>query len=76
MKSTKQSRIRGNLIKQIFNILLIILLLLFIGQNLEMVQVTLLFAKLELPLAIIIGIVFFIGFFTALVFRSKKEDVE
>ena len=41
-----------------------------------MVQVTLLFAKLELPMAIIIGIVFFVGFFTALVFRSKKEDTE
>lgn len=76
MKSTKQSRIKGNLIKQILNILLIILLLIFVGQNLGMVQVTILFAKLELPLAIIIGIVFFVGFFTALVFRSKKEDTE
>lgn len=59
---------------QIFNIVLIIILLLFIGQNLEMVKVRFLFFGFELPLFILIAIVFFIGYYTAIAFRKRKLE--
>jgi uncharacterized integral membrane protein len=57
--------------RQIIDIALIILLLIFIGQNLESVKVTFLFLGFELPLFILILIVFFIGYYTAKVFQKQ-----
>lgn len=57
---------------QIINILLIVILLLFIGQNLDMVKVKFLFFGFELPLFILIAIVFLIGYYTAIVFRKRR----
>jgi len=62
--------------KQVLNILLIIALLIFISQNLEMVRVKFLFFRFELPIIILIGLVFFIGFFTAHVFNQNKQKKE
>jgi uncharacterized integral membrane protein len=61
--------------KQIIDILLIALLLLFIGQNLEGVRVRFLFFGFELPLFILILIVFFIGYYTAKTFQGKNNDM-
>jgi uncharacterized integral membrane protein len=58
---------------QIINILLIVVLLLFIGQNLDMVKVKFLFFGFELPLFILIAIVFLIGYYTAIVFRKRRH---
>jgi uncharacterized integral membrane protein len=62
--------------KQVINILLIIVVLIFISQNLEMVRVKFLFFRFELPIIILIGLVFFIGFFTAHVFNQNKQKKE
>jgi uncharacterized integral membrane protein len=59
---------------QIINIVLIIVMLLFIGQNLEMVKVRFLFFGFELPLFILIAIVFFIGYYTAIAFRKRRSE--
>ncbi|MFN3639678.1 MAG: lipopolysaccharide assembly protein LapA domain-containing protein [Flavobacterium sp.] len=59
---------------QIINILLIVALLLFIGQNLDMVRVKFLFFGFELPLFILIAIVFLIGYYTAIVFRKRRNE--
>jgi uncharacterized integral membrane protein len=58
--------------RQIIDIVLIVLLLVFIGQNLESVKVKLLVFGFELPLVILIAVVFFIGFFTAKAFNKNK----
>jgi uncharacterized integral membrane protein len=50
--------------RQIFNILIIILMLIFALQNLETIRVSLLFFTFEMPLFILIISVFAIGFFT------------
>lgn len=60
--------------KQVIDIVLIILLLIFIGQNLESVRVRFLFIGFNLPLVILITLVFFIGFYTAKAFEKKKEQ--
>ncbi|HLF46282.1 MAG TPA: lipopolysaccharide assembly protein LapA domain-containing protein, partial [Chitinophagaceae bacterium] len=54
----------------------IILLFIFIEQNLEKVQVKFLFAGFNLPLVILILIVFFICFYTARSFVKKKEKAK
>jgi len=59
---------------QIINILLIVVLLLFIGQNLDMVKVRFLFFGFELPLFILIAIVFVIGYYTAVAFRKRRSE--
>ena len=61
--------------RQIIDIVLILLLLIFSGQNLESVKVKILMFGFELPLVILIGSVFFIGFYTAKSF-SKKGKVD
>jgi uncharacterized integral membrane protein len=58
--------------RQIIDIALIVLLLIFIGQNLESVKVKLLMFGFELPIVILIAIVFFIGYFTAKTFAKNK----
>jgi len=50
--------------RQIFNILIIIIMLIFALQNLETIRVSLLFFTFEMPLFILIIVVFAIGFFT------------
>lgn len=58
----------------IINIILLIILLIFTGQNLAGVRVKFLFFSIELPLVILIAAVFFIGFFTAKAFdKSSKK---
>ena len=57
--------------RQIIDIVLIVLLLIFVGQNLESVKVKFLFFGFELPLVILITSVFFIGFYTAKTFRKQ-----
>jgi uncharacterized integral membrane protein len=58
--------------RQIIDIVLIVLLLVLIGQNLESVKVKFLMFAFELPLVILIAIVFFIGYFTAKAFTKSK----
>ncbi len=59
--------------KQMFNILLITLLLVFILQNLENIRVKLLLFSFEMPLFILIIVSFSIGFFsTKLIYKEKK----
>jgi uncharacterized integral membrane protein len=50
---------------QIINIILIVILLVFVGQNLEAARLKFLFFAFEMPLIILIATVFFIGYFTA-----------
>lgn len=75
---SKYKLIRYNMkritIRQIVDIVFLILLLLFIGQNLASVRVRFLFFGFELPLIILIAIVFFVGFYTAKVFKKKSSD--
>ena len=58
--------------RQIVDIVLIVILLIFIGQNLESVKVKFIVFGFKLPLVILIAIVFFIGFFTAKAFNKNK----
>jgi uncharacterized integral membrane protein len=58
--------------RQIIDIILIVLLLIFIGQNLESVKVKFLMFAFELPLVILIAVVFFIGYYTAKAFTKNK----
>lgn len=62
--------------RQIIDVVLIILLLVFIAQNLDSAKVNFLFFGFELPLVILIAIVFFVGFYTAKVFNKPKKDIE
>lgn len=71
---------KGLNFKQIIDIILIIILLVFAGQNVAAVHLKFLFFDFEFPLIIIIAFVFFIGYLTALLFRKtdkpKKEKSE
>ena len=58
--------------RQIIDIVLLILLLIFIGQNLESVKVKFIAFGFEMPLVILIAIVFFIGYYTAKAFNKSK----
>lgn len=59
--------------KQLVNIILLIVLIAFIGQNIDNVPINLLIWTFNLPLIIIILITFFIGFFTKAVFANRKQ---
>ncbi len=72
-KSTSKSRLS---LKQIIDIILIILLVVFIVQNADNVKMRFLFFGFDLPLVIIIVITFFIGFLTSIVFLGKKGNEE
>lgn len=62
---------------QYINIALILLVLVFIGQNLQSVEVKFLFFKPQLPLIIIILGSLLFGYITALIMRkNKKQDEE
>lgn len=56
--------------RQIINIVLIILLLVFTGQNLDGARVDFLMFAFELPLVILIALVFFAGF------KKRKSSVK
>ena len=58
--------------KQVINIVLIVLLLVFVGQNLEQISVRFLFFGFSMPLVILIAVVFLIGYLVA-VFSRKKS---
>lgn len=59
--------------KQIINILLILVILIFALQNLESIRVTLLFFSFEMPLFVLIIVLFSIGFFTTKIFGRNKN---
>ena len=59
--------------KQLLNIILLIVLIAFIGQNIDSVPINFLIWTFNLPLIIIILITFFIGFFTKAVFTNRKR---
>lgn len=61
-------------IKQVVDIILIIILLIFIAQNLESINVKFLFFEFELPLIITIAAVFIIGFLTHKYFPVKFKS--
>jgi len=56
---------------QFTSIVLLILLLVFIAQNVSNVQVGFLFFRFELPIIVLIGTTFLIGYFTARIFTPK-----
>ncbi len=60
--------------KQVIYLILIAILLIFTFQNLSNAMVTLLFFSFELPLVILIVIVFFMGYFTAKIFESLRKE--
>ena len=60
----------------IINIILIAILLIFVGQNLQDTRVKFLVFGFDLPLIIIIAIAFAIGYFTAKAFSRKKKAEE
>lgn len=60
-------------LKQIINILLILIIILFALQNLESIRVTLLFFSFEMPLFVLIIVLFSIGYFTTKIFSRNKN---
>ncbi|NCB67274.1 MAG: DUF1049 domain-containing protein [Bacteroidia bacterium] len=63
--------------RQIVDIVLIVLLLIFAGQNVAPVHLNFLMFGFDLPLIILIAFVFFIGYLTAMLFRrSDKQQIK
>ncbi|NSW94412.1 MAG: DUF1049 domain-containing protein [Bacteroidales bacterium] len=60
----------------IIDIILIAIMLIFIGQNLQAARVRFLVFGFNLPLIIIIAISFIIGYFTAKAFSKKNKKEE
>lgn len=61
--------------RQIIDVILIVILLIFAGQNVASVHLKFLVFGFDLPLIILIAFVFFIGYLTALLFRKPgKQD--
>ncbi len=61
------------------NIGLVVILLIFVLQNLDTHQVRFLFFRFNLPIFVIILVSFFIGFYTSFfknAFGKKKEDAK
>lgn len=59
--------------KKIINILFILIILIFAVQNLESIRVTLLFFSFEMPLFVLIIVLFSIGFFTTKILGRNKN---
>ena len=57
--------------KQVINIFLLVVLLIFIGQNVHSVSIKFLLWRLEMPVIIIILASFFMGFYTSRAFSKK-----
>ncbi len=62
--------------KQIIDIVLILMLLIFAAQNVASVKLKFLFFGFDLPLIILIAFTYFVGFFTAKLFKTKKDVIE
>ncbi len=60
--------------RQIVDIVLIVLLLIFAGQNVAPVHLNFLMFGFDLPLIILIAFVFFIGYLTAMLFRRPDKQ--
>jgi uncharacterized integral membrane protein len=60
--------------KQVLDIVLLIVMIVFVIQNLEMVKVKFLFFGFEMPLIIIIVVAFLIGFLTSKAFPKKRNE--
>lgn len=60
--------------RQVVDLFLIALLIVFVAQNVESVKIRFLFFGFEAPLIVIIAITFFIGFFTSKAFSKKKKN--
>jgi len=60
--------------KQYINIGLIILMLVFVAQNVESIRVSFLFFGFELPLIILMAVVFFIGYLVAVLGRKTEKN--
>lgn len=60
--------------RQIVDIVLIVLLLIFAGQNVVPVHLNFLMFGFDLPLIILIAFVFFIGYLTAMLFRRPDKQ--
>lgn len=59
--------------RQVINIILIIILLIFVGQNLEQIRVKFLVFGFEMPLVILITVVFLIGYLVAVFSRKNSK---
>jgi len=59
-------------IKKIIGIILIVIVVIFGFQNLNVSTINLLFWKLELPGILLIFIIFIVGFFSGLLFKALK----
>lgn len=62
--------------KQVLNIIIIALLIVFVVQNMDDVAVRYMKWTFDIPLIILIVIVFCIGFFTAKIFKRAPEKKE
>jgi uncharacterized integral membrane protein len=60
-------------VKQIIQLSLLVIILIFVMQNLGMVGVRFLFFKFELPLFILIAIMFIAGFYTSRLISSFRD---
>jgi uncharacterized integral membrane protein len=58
---------------QIINIILILLVIIFIGQNLQTIEVKFLFFNPELPLIVIILLCLVLGYVSAIFLGKKKK---
>jgi len=59
--------------RQVINILLIVLLLIFVAQNLEQIKVSFLFFGFSMPLVILIAVVFLIGYLSGVWTRKPPK---
>ncbi len=59
--------------RQVVNILLIIILLIFVGQNFEPIRVKFLVFGFEMPLVILITVIFLIGYLVAVFSRKSPK---
>ena len=60
--------------RQIIDVILIVILLIFAGQNVASVHLKFLVFGFDLPLIILIAFVFFIGYLTAMLFRRPDKQ--
>jgi uncharacterized integral membrane protein len=59
--------------KQYINIALILLTLVFVGINIEPVRVSFLFFGIDMPLIILMAVLFFIGYLVAILSRKSEK---
>ena len=59
-------------LSQIISIILIILALLFITQNFQNTEITIVIWRFQVPLFVLLAVTFMIGFYTAVVFGKDR----